>query len=253
MARKKPILIYDHRGLVTFGKWELLFQFFIIFSVVGFAIDTLPDLGPSWRKALKFSEVLSILIFTVEYFLRLYYSKSRWTYITSFFGIIDLLAILPFYLLLGYDMRSIRILQFARVMRIFKMARYNTAARRFQHAFIIAKEELILFGLTALATLYLSAIGIYFFEHTVQPEKFGTIFNCVWWAAVTLTTVGYGDAYPITEGGKAFTFLMLIIGVGIVAIPTALLAAAISRVKEEELLGRWPEKESDSEKDAEKK
>ncbi|MFV0415033.1 MAG: ion transporter [Chthoniobacterales bacterium] len=235
MPRKKPILTYDGRGLVSFGKFELFFQACIILSVIGFAVGTVPELKYPWKHALRFLEILSFLIFTIEYLLRLYFSKSRLTYITSFFGIIDLLAILPFYLALGFDLRSIRILQFARLMRISKLSRYNIAARRFQRAFKIAKEELLLFGLSALAMLYLASIGIYYFEREAQPEKFGSVFDCLWWAVVTFTTVGYGDAYPITQGGKIFTFFMLITGLGVVAIPTALLAAAITHVKELEL------------------
>ena len=79
--------------------------------------------------------------------------------------------------------------------------------------------------------LYLASIGIYHFEKEAQPETFGTVFDCMWWATATLTTVGYGDVYPITAGGKIFTFFILLIGLGIVAIPTALFASAMNSAR----------------------
>ncbi len=82
--------------------------------------------------------------------------------------------------------------------------------------------------------LYLSAVGIYYFEHQAQPEQFKSVFHGLWWALATLTTVGYGDVYPITVGGKLFTFLILMIGLGVVAIPTGLVASALSQARNEE-------------------
>ena len=81
--------------------------------------------------------------------------------------------------------------------------------------------------------LYLTAVGIYYFEHEAQPEQFKSIFHSLWWALTSLTTVGYGDMYPITVGGKVFTFVILSIGLGIVAIPTGLLASALSQARQE--------------------
>ncbi|MEL7349461.1 MAG: potassium channel family protein, partial [Pseudomonadota bacterium] len=78
-------------------------------------------------------------------------------------------------------------------------------------------------------TLYLAAVGIYFFEHRAQPEDFGSIPQSLWWALVTLTTVGYGDAVPVTGGGRVFAGLVIIVGLGIVALPTALMTAALMR------------------------
>jgi voltage-gated potassium channel len=82
--------------------------------------------------------------------------------------------------------------------------------------------------------LYLSAIGIYHFEHDAQPDKFSSVFDSLWWAVVTLTTVGYGDVFPITPGGRLFTFIVLVMGLGVIAVPSGLLASALSRVRAEE-------------------
>ncbi|NAX22288.1 potassium channel family protein, partial [Vibrio sp. V39_P1S14PM300] len=99
-------------------------------------------------------------------------------------------------------------------------------------AFKIAKEELALFLAVSLIVLYLASVGIYYFENPVQPEVFSSIFHSLWWAVATLTTVGYGDIYPITPGGKVFTFFVLIVGLGIVSIPAGLVASALSKARE---------------------
>ena len=92
-----------------------------------------------------------------------------------------------------------------------------------------AKEEILLFIFMTLILIYLSAVGIYYFENEAQPEVFTSIFDSLWWAVITLTTVGYGDAYPITVGGKMFTFLILIIGLGIIAIPTGIISSSLTK------------------------
>ena len=97
------------------------------------------------------------------------------------------------------------------------------------------KEELLLFGFAALILLYLSATGIYYFEHAAQPSQFKSIFHSLWWAVTTLTTVGFGDMYPVTTGGKLFTFIVLAIGLGVVAVPTGLIASAMSQARTEDL------------------
>lgn len=224
----------DNKGSVTFGAGDYLIQILILLSLVAFALETLPSLSEEWRRWLRIFEIATVVVFTAEYILRLLVGKPRLAYAFSFFGIIDLLAILPFYLSTGVDLRSIRAFRFLRLFRLFKLARYSAAMRRYHRAFIIAKEELILFGSTALIVLYLSSVGIYYFERDAQPEAFASIFHSMWWSLVTLTTVGYGDIYPITTGGRVLTFFVLVTGLGIVAIPTGLLASALSKAREVE-------------------
>ncbi|MFT6934434.1 MAG: voltage-gated potassium channel [Maribacter sp.] len=167
--------------------------------------------------------------FTLEYILRIYCSDNKRKFIFSFFWIIDFLAILPFYLALGVDLRSLRALRFLRLFRIFKLMRYNRALAHFSRAINRAKEEILLFLFLTLILIYFSAVGIYYFENTAQPEHFSSIFDSLWWAIITLTTVGYGDVYPITVGGKVFTFFILMIGLGIVAIPTGIISSALTK------------------------
>ena len=114
------------------------------------------------------------------------------------------------------------------LVRIFKLARYDKAMLRLGAAFVEVKAELAIFFGATLIVLYIAAVGIYYFEHSAQPEHFKSVFHSLWWAVVTLTSVGYGDVYPITVGGRIFTFVILMLGLGIVAVPTGLLSSALS-------------------------
>jgi len=209
-------------------------QILIIVSLVTFSIDTLPDLSSNVKQALYFIEVITVTIFTLEYLLRIIIAERKAQFIFSFYGLVDLAAILPFYLSSGIDLRSVRVFRLLRLVRILKLFKYNQAIKRFHRALAIAREELILFGFVAMIMLYLSAVGIYYFENVAQPEQFKSVFHSLWWAVTTLTTVGYGDMFPITTGGKIFTFLVLMIGLGIVAVPTGLVASALSQAREED-------------------
>lgn len=212
--------------------FDLAIQALIVLSLVSFSLETLPDLSPRALRWLRAIEYLTIAVFTVEYLLRLTVARPPWSYVFSFFGLVDLLAILPFYLGTGIDLRSVRTLRFLRLFRLLKLARYSAAVRRFHRAMKLAKEELVLFLVAALILLYLAAVGIYYFEADAQPETFGSVFHCLWWAVVTLTTVGYGDVYPVTLGGRVFTFFVLLIGIGFVSVPAGLVASAFGKARQ---------------------
>lgn len=204
-------------------------QILILVSIVAFSIETVPDLEPSSRRILRIIEIFCVIVFTLEYLLRIYVADKKVKFIFSFFGLIDFLAILPFYLSFGFDLRSLRALRFFRLFRILKLMRYNRAIKQFSRAISMAKEQILLFLFVTLILIYFSAVGIYFFENKVQPEHFASIFDSLWWAIITLTTVGYGDVYPVTIGGKVFTFFILMIGLGIVAIPTGIISSALTK------------------------
>jgi len=215
--------------------FDRIVEALIIVSLVTFSIETLPDLSEEVRTLLSVAEGAVVAAFTVEYILRVAVADSKLRYITSFFGIIDLFAILPFYLTPGIDLRSLRAFRLLRLIRVLKLARYSEAVQRFHRAFQIAREEIVLFLGVACLLTYLSAVGIYYFESAAQPDAFKSIFHSLWWAVATLTTVGYGDIYPITTGGKIFTFIVLMIGLGIVAVPAGLVASALSQARRETL------------------
>ena len=214
--------------------FDLVIQMLIVVSLVSFTIDTLPDLSPATKRMLELVELVTVVVFTLEYLLRLVVADSKIGFVFSFFGLIDLLAILPFYVAPGLDLRSVRAFRFLRLFRAFKFARYSKAIQRFTKAFDIAREEILLFFAVALLMIYFSAVGIYYFEHEAQPEKFASVFHGLWWSICTLTTVGYGDVYPVTTGGKIFTSVVMVVGLGIVAVPAGLLASAVSKAREME-------------------
>ena len=208
-------------------------QILICISLVLFSLETLPDLSYRSRLLLSYAEVFVVIVFTIEYLIR--FQREGLKFTASFFGIIDLLAILPFYLSLGFDLRALRAFRLFRLIRVLKLARYNKAVARFHRAFMIARDEFVLFGFAALILLFLAAVGIHYFENEAQPEAFASVFHSLWWAVATLTTVGYGDVYPITTGGKIFTTLLLVVGLGIVSVPAALIASALAQARNMEV------------------
>jgi len=143
---------------------------------------------------------------------------------------IDLAAILPFYLSLGVtDLRVIRILRLLRLLRMAKLRRFALAWCQLRDAFLEVKDELIVHVVLTLGLIFLASVGIYYCEHDVQPEAFRSVFHAMWWVIITLTTVGYGDVYPVTVLGRIFTGIILILGLSVISVPSGLLASALMR------------------------
>ena len=117
------------------------------------------------------------------------------------------------------------------MFRILKLVRYNAALTRIDLAFNLAKAELALFLSASTVVIFLAGVGIYHFENPAQPESFASIPDSLWWAVVTLTTVGYGDMYPITAGGRFFTTIILFVGLGLVAVPAGIISSALSEAR----------------------
>ncbi|MCY3834842.1 MAG: ion transporter [Anaerolineaceae bacterium] len=214
-------------------KFDLLMVFLVIISVVLMILETMPELASLQRIFLRL-ELAFVVIFIVEYVVRVLVSRPRRAYIFGFYGIIDLLAILPALLLpAASGVRVVRLLRVFRLIRLFKLSRYSSAIRLFQVALRDIIEELVLFLVFPIMVVLALAFGIYHFENPVQPEYFRSVPASLWWAIVSLTSVGYGDAYPITTGGKIFTSFMLLVGMGVVSVPSALLATALSKAAQE--------------------
>jgi len=208
-------------------RFDIFIQFCIVLSLISFSIEVINDLPAYIRNFLKYIEVITVVIFSIEYLLRVFLSHKKIKYVLSFYGIIDLIAILPFYLSLGIDLRSVRIFRLLRLFRILKLAGYSNAVDTFVSSFNHIKKELTVFGVFSIIILYISSLGIYLLEKDVQPDNFGTIIDSFWWSIFTLTSIGYGDIYPITNAGKLLTSIIAIIGLGIVAVPTGLFASAL--------------------------
>ena len=231
MRKKLRIIIEDNtspRGKV----FDYFIQILILLSLIAFTVETLPDNSANTIKLLNAFELICVIIFSIEYVLRIYVSKKPFKYIFSFYGIIDFLAIFPFYLRGAYDLRALRAFRIFRIFRALKLIRYNKALNRFHIAAKIVKEEMVLFFIVTSIFIFIASAGIYFFENKAQPELFTSVIHSGWWAIATLTTVGYGDVYPITMGGKIFTFFILLIGVGVVTVPAGLVASALSKARE---------------------
>jgi len=231
MIEKLRIVIEDNTS--PKGKiFDYFIQILIFLSLIAFTIETFPDNSSATIITLDVFEFFCIVVFSIEYVLRILVSKKPLNYIFSFYGVIDLLAIFPFYLKGACDLRALRAFRIFRVFRALKLIRYNKALNRFSVAARIVKEELVLFFMVTAIFIFLASSGIYFFENEAQPELFKSILHSGWWAITTLTTVGYGDMFPITIGGKIFTFFILMIGVGVVTIPAGLVASALSKARE---------------------
>lgn len=209
-------------------------QALILLSVLALAVETMPSIGPGLRRALAAFEGVVVAIFLGEYLVRLYAAPSRLRYALSPLGLVDLLAILPSILALGFDARALRVLRVLRVLRLLKLTRYVRALDRLSRALRRVAAELAVFAGIALMVLFLCATGIYYLENEAQPEAFSSIPQSMWWAVITLTTVGYGDVYPVTAGGRVFTGFILLLALGIIAVPTGLVSSALATERDGE-------------------
>jgi voltage-gated potassium channel len=214
--------------------FDIFIQALIVISLISFCIGTLPDISETTERVLWYQEVIVVGIFTIEYVLRAYFSEPISEYTFSFFGVIDLTAIVPFYAATGLDLRAVRVFRLLRVFRVVKLMRYTSALDRFYRAFKRVQEEFIIFLSLCGAVIFVASVGIYYFENPAQPDAFASILHSMWWAVATITTVGYGDVYPVTVGGKLFTSIILMTGLGIVSVPAGLLASALTETYEED-------------------
>ncbi len=220
------------------GRETALARFFdstilvlIILSIITYAISTLPNLSPLSVLILDLLDTIFYLVFTVELVFRLYASSKPLKYLLSFYGFIDLVTLLPFFLGTHLDLRSLRILRVFRLIKALKISRYNQALNRFRIALVLIKPELMLFSIISFIFMFFGAAGIYFFENAVQPENYSSVFSALWWSVITLTTIGYGDVVPMTTGGRFFTVILVFIGLGIVAIPSGLIASSLNKAR----------------------
>ncbi len=211
----------------------------IFLNVLDVIMESVSEFHSAYETQLLWFEVFSIAVFSVEYLLRIWtcvdldahdtrpHWRQRLAYFFSPMALIDLLAILPFFLSLfiSIDLRFLRVL---RILRIFKLTRYSTAMQLILNVFREEQNSFIAAFSMLLTLLIIAASGIYLIEHDVQPDEFGSIPQAMWWAMATLTTVGYGDVTPITNGGKFFGGLITIISMGMVALPTGILASGFN-------------------------
>ncbi len=208
----------------------------IFVNVVAVIVGSVPSVQKRWGAFLSIFETISVIVFSVEYVARLWSCtadpqfggtiRGRVRHALRAMSIIDLLAILPFYLpFLGVDLRSLRVLRLLRILRIAKVGRYYSSLNLIKHVLQAKKEELVLTSALMGLLLVVSSSLLYYCENAVQPEAFSSIPATMWWSIATLTTVGYGDMYPVTLMGKFCASIIAVLGIGMFALPTGILGA----------------------------
>jgi voltage-gated potassium channel len=225
----------DERGRV-FDAFDIFILALILLNLIAVILGTVKSIEERFQSALRWFEVFSVAVFTVEYLARVWACVSQSEYSRPVIGrlrfmlrpmaVIDLLAVLPFYLtFFTADLRFLRALRLFRLFRVAKLGRYSSSMRLFGRVFRNKKEELLVTIMVMLLMIIMSASFMYFAENEAQPDKFSDIPSTVWWAVMTLTTVGYGDIFPITTLGKCLTMVIAILGIGMFALPVGIFGA----------------------------
>ena len=229
----------------TSKYFDYFISILIGLNVVAIILETEKSLFEGYTAYFLYFELFSIVIFTAEYLLRFWSCVSseayrepilgRIKYLLTPMAVIDLIAIAPFYLaFIVADTRILRILRFLRLFRTAKHFRHSKTFHIIVNTIDRKKSELLSSLILMLSLLLVCSTGVYFVENEAQPEKFSSILASMWWAVATLTTVGYGDIYPITILGKILGAISAIFGIGLFALPAGLLASGFSDASEEE-------------------
>lgn len=234
----------------------------IFLNVVAIMAESFDELA-SHRAYFEAFEVFSIVAFTMEFLVRLTTARyifehedeppgpirSAWRWFVSPLALVDLIAILPFYipLVIGFDLRFVRMIRILRLLRILKLQRYYTSLAVIATIFREKKEDLVTTVFLSIILLVIASTFMYYIENEAQPAAFPNILATLWWAVATLTTVGYGDVYPITPAGKFLAGFFALLGVGVIALPTGILSAAfIDKLAEQRRLAALRDEEDES-------
>ena len=231
----------------SFDWFDWMIALLIVLNVIAFVLESEKELHQQFGFAFHAFEVFSLIVFTIEYVLRLWactvvpaYSRplvGRLKFALRPLQLIDLLAILPGLLFFLPDLRFVRALRLLRILRILKLGRYSDAVTLLTRVLRKRRGELAVMGTSwighpvsgvLLILLIVSASALHYAEGEAQPDKFGSITQSLWWAVITLTTIGYGDVFPVTSLGKVLGGFIAIAGIGIVALPTAIVASGFS-------------------------
>jgi voltage-gated potassium channel len=207
----------------------------IAISTLAVIVETVETISRQFQPILKTIEALSVGLFSLEYMLRLWSITCSPRYAHPLFGrlrfamtplaLIDLLAIAPVFIATRLDLRFLRLVRLARVLRVLKLARYSQGIGLISRVVRRKKEELLIaLGFFVILLVMTSAL-MYVAEHAAQPKAFASIPAAMWWAVVTMTTLGYGDVYPITVAGRVLAGITALLGIAAFALPTSILGA----------------------------
>lgn len=218
---------------------DIIIQFLIVLNITAFIASTSPVFSVEYQKLFENIEIVSSLIFTIEYILRIWvctvdskYSHPIWgriKYALTPLSLIDFVSILPFYLLLLFPQLSfVYLISLIRLLRLIKISRYSESVRTLGIVLNSKKEELFVTAFAVFILLIFASSLMYFVESSAQPQSFGSIPDAMWWGVVTLTTVGYGDIYPITPIGRFLGSMLAFLGIGIFALPAGIISSGFS-------------------------
>jgi voltage-gated potassium channel len=238
-SRVREIVAHTKAADRTAKVFDAFIVTLILLNVVAMVIESVKQVHDAFRMWFVVFECFSVAVFTVEYAARLWtcvedpaYSRpvvGRIRFALTPLAIVDLLAVLPFYLpFLSVDLRVLRmfrLLRIMRLMRVAKLARYSESLQMLMRVLRAKREQLISAVFILLILLVVAATLAYYAENKAQPKAFSSIPTAMWWAAVTLTTVGYGDIYPVTVLGRFLGAIIAMTGIGMFALPTAILGA----------------------------
>lgn len=230
------ILDVGKPGDTASRTFDIFILSLIFANVAAVIVGTVEPIYSRWARFFDGFEIFSVIVFTIEYVARVWSCvsdehyrgglRSRLRYIRQPLPVIDLISFLPFYLpFLGFDLRFVRVFRVVRILRLAKVGRYYSSLTLIRDTVRARKEELVLSFVILLTLLLVSASGIYYCENEAQPEAFASIPRSLWWSVVTLTTVGYGDVFPVTGAGRFFASIVAILGIGMFALPTGILGA----------------------------
>ncbi|MFD2718357.1 potassium channel family protein [Hymenobacter monticola] len=242
-TRVYHILNADDGGQTTIERvtdWFLILL--VLLNAATVVMQSVKSVDARYHPFFVGFELVSMYVFTLEYALRVWSCvedrryqrpwRGRLAFVLSPLALIDLLAILPFFLSVG--LVDLRILRVVRLLRVLKVARYVRALHVIGHVIRRKRAELLVtLGVLGLMLLLVSSL-MYIIESEAQPDKFGSIPDTMWWGVATLTTVGYGDVFPITPAGKLLSSLIAVLGLGLFAIPTGILASGFSEQLQEQ-------------------
>jgi len=224
----------------TSGKlFDIILLTAILLSIVGVMLESVYEIDRKYHELIIAFEWGFTILFTIEYFFRIYAVNRPFKYIFSFMGIVDLLAIIPTYLIFilpaAHSLSVIRAIRLIRIFRIFKLSRYLRGAHTMQIALRSSRPKIIVFLLSVILLVIILGTLMYVIESGARTNGFENIPNSIYWAIITLTTVGYGNIVPMTIFGKIVASFIMILGYGIIAVPTGIVTAEFSRKRKEKV------------------
>lgn len=229
-------------------RMEAFFKLLIVYSIGMYVAEELVA-GTEHSKegwaGLLWSERVVAILFTVEYFLRWYHNRNQRRYPLSLMAIVDLVAFVPFFVGFFVPIATLHLIRTLRILRLLKFYRYSLGLQLLAVGFHRAREQLKALGFATFVLVFVSHAAMYECERYAQPDKFGSLDDAFWFACVTVTTVGYGDIYPVTTAGRIVSMLTFITGVTLFGTFTAVMGSTFAAVLREQFDQRKSPREAD--------